>query len=239
MIFLRLERNSTGLRRNSFKPEEKGRRDLSEYPHKPLGKTLIALIVAVTLLVVLIPDSKALAVDLGQSYIVMQRDYPEMIERLKAGGATDANIEAFLIDMENDVSQKGTLTEDNFDSFMYQSLEEVITWRKHRTLYRALMDQFGEEIDYTLQNRKLHPDLVPIRNAIMEALLGGAPVSNSTRCYLLVTPGAKYYQIKIDWDGSGTKYAEEIITIRIDDGVILEAPPRLEGVSAAAGSSLP
>ena len=84
--------------------------------------------------------------------------------------------------MENDLSQKGTLTEDNFDLFMYQSLENVITWRKHRTLYRALMDQFGEEIDYTLQNHKLHPDLVPIRNAIMEALLGGAPVSTTVIC---------------------------------------------------------
>jgi hypothetical protein len=234
---LGLERNSSGSRRYFLKAEEKGRRDLSEYPLKPLSKTLITLIVAMTLLFVPIPDSKSLAVDLSQSYIVMQRDYPEMIERLKAGGATDANIEAFLIDMENDLSQKGTLTEDNFDLFMYQSLENVITWRKHRTLYRALMDQFGEEIDYTLQNHKLHPDLVPIRNAIMEALLGGAPVS--TRCYLLVVPGAKYYQIKIDWDGSGTKYAEEIITIRIDDGVILEAPPKLEVVSPAVGSSLP
>ena len=119
----------------------------------------------------ILPYQSAQAVDLGESYLVMQRDYPEMIERLKAGGASDANIEAFLVDMENDVSQRGTLTEANFNSYMYQSLQEVLTQRQHRTLFLALVDQFGEEIDYTMKNGQLHPDLVPIRNAVMEAVL--------------------------------------------------------------------
>lgn len=136
------------------------------WKEKVVGLALLMIMFATIL-----PYQSVQAVDLGESYLVMQRDYPEMIERLKAGGASDANIEAFLVDMENDVSQRGTLTEANFNSYMYQSLQEVLTQRQHRTLFLALVDQFGEEIDYTMKNGQLHPDLVPIRNAVMEAVL--------------------------------------------------------------------
>ena len=136
------------------------------WKEKVVGLALLMIMFATIL-----PYQSVQAVDLGESYLVMQRDYPEMIERLKAGGASDANIEAFLVDMENDVSQRGTLTEANFNSYMYQSLQEVLTQRQHRTLFLALVDQFREEIDYTMKNGQLHPDLVPIRNAVMEAVL--------------------------------------------------------------------
>lgn len=142
--------------------------------HRPLRAKLVGLALAIIMLVTILPTPSTQAVDLGQSYLLMQRDYPEMVERFKAGGATDANIDAFLADMENDLRPRGTLNEANFNSYMYQSLREVITQRKHRVMFQALLNQFEEEIDYTLDNNELHPDLVPIRNTVMEAVFGGS-----------------------------------------------------------------
>jgi hypothetical protein len=113
------------------------------------------------------------AADFLSSYQILKQDYSEMVDCIIAGGASESDIEAFLIDLEDTVKGYGTLTEENFDSQMYQSFEEVILWRKHRTFFNALLSSYGDEIDYTRENGELHPSLLPIHDAIMEALLGG------------------------------------------------------------------
>jgi len=119
-----------------------------------------------------VPNTRELAaVDLSSSYEVLKTENPECIERLIAGGATEADIQAFMEDLEDDVSARGTLTEANFNSMMYASIAEVVTWRAHRNIFRALLESYGEEIDYTLANGELHPELVPIRNAVKDAVL--------------------------------------------------------------------
>jgi len=113
------------------------------------------------------------AADFLTSYQILKQDYSEVVERIIAGGASESDIEAFLIDLEDTVSSYGTLTEENFDSIMYQSFQEVVLWRKHRNFFNALLRSYGEEIDYTRENGELHPSLLPIHDAIMEVLLGG------------------------------------------------------------------
>ena len=39
---------------------------------------------------------------------------------------------------------------------MYEALQGVITTRKHRTVFRAMLSQFEEEINYTLETHSLH-----------------------------------------------------------------------------------
>lgn len=112
------------------------------------------------------------AADFLSSYEILKEDYSEVVDRIIAGGAAESDIEAFLTDLETTVSSYGTLTEDNFDSIMYQSFQEVILWRKHRTVFNALLTSYGDEIDYTEKYGRLHPSLMPIHDAIMEALLG-------------------------------------------------------------------
>ena len=110
--------------------------------------------------------------DFLSAYQVLKKDYSYVIDRIIAGGATETEIEKFLVDLEGDVKSRGELTEANFNSIMYRSLEEVIQWRIHRNVFRALLESYGDEIEYTLDNEELHPELIPIRNAVMEALLG-------------------------------------------------------------------
>ncbi len=118
------------------------------------------------------PFTSPAAADFLSAYQVLKNDYGYVIDRIVAGGATEAEIEALLVDLEAEVNSDGTLTEGNFNSVMYQAFEEVIQWRIHRNVFRALMESYGDEIEYTLDNEELHPELVPIRNAVMEALLG-------------------------------------------------------------------
>jgi len=118
------------------------------------------------------PLASPVSADFLSAYQVLKQDYGFVVDRIVTGGATEAEIEAFLMDLEMDVSARGELTKENFNSLMYQSFEEVIQWRVHRNVFRALLESYGDEIEYTLDNEELHPDLVPIRNAVMEALLG-------------------------------------------------------------------
>ena len=110
--------------------------------------------------------------DFLSAYQVLKQEYSYVVDHIVAGGATEAEIEAFLVDLEAEVNSHGILTEANFNSIMYQSFEEVIQWRVHRNVFRALLESYGDEIEYTLDNSELHPSLVQIRNAVMKSLLG-------------------------------------------------------------------
>lgn len=138
------------------------------------SKKLALFTLVLFILTVLFPICQPCrATDFLSSYEILKKDYSEVVDRIIAGGASESDIEAFLIDLETTVSSYGTLTEDNFDSIMYQSFQEVIMWRKHRTVFNALLTSYGDEIDYTEKYGELHPSLMPIHDAIMEALLGG------------------------------------------------------------------
>ena len=116
--------------------------------------------------------SSAQSADLLSSYNILKNQYPEYINKMVAGGATETQIETFLIDLDANVRDRGELTEANFDNVMYEALQEVIQYRIHRPVFRAMLAEFEEEIDYTLENGILHPNLVPLRNAVKDSVLG-------------------------------------------------------------------
>lgn len=132
-------------------------------------KKLAAIII---LLIIILGLHGAVGADLASSYHVLKYQYPEFINRMLDGGATEAQIEAFIHALNVEARNRGPLTETNFDSVLFASLESVLTKRPHRSVLIALGSEFSEEIDYTLDNRRLHPDLVPLRRAVWESLFG-------------------------------------------------------------------
>lgn len=114
----------------------------------------------------------AQSADLLTSYNILKNQYPDYINKMIAGGASEPQIESFLIDLDSAVRLSGPLDEANFNNVMYEALQGVITTRKHRTVFRAMLSQFEEEINYTLETHSLHPNLLPLRNAVKDSVLG-------------------------------------------------------------------
>ncbi|MEN6391308.1 MAG: S-layer homology domain-containing protein [Syntrophomonas sp.] len=109
------------------------------------------------------------AVTFTSAFDVLKSQYPDIITRLNANGASDAEIRAFLNDLQTDVASRGGLTDSNFDSMLYDSLEYVI--QLHPAVFQALFDGFSDEIKYTLKNKTLHPSLMPLRNSVYTILM--------------------------------------------------------------------
>ncbi|MGI6453712.1 MAG: S-layer homology domain-containing protein [Syntrophomonadaceae bacterium] len=111
--------------------------------------------------------------DLLTSYQILRDSYyDEFVQPLIDAGATEAQIESFLTDLDAAVNQRGPLNDTNFNSIMYDALQDVITWHKHYDIFMAMTTSFEEEISYTLANNQLHERLIPLRNAVKQAVLG-------------------------------------------------------------------
>jgi hypothetical protein len=147
--------------------------------------TVLTAVVAVTAAFSLpAACTPARAADLLSSYEALKNNpaNQEFLDRLFAAeaGATAADLESFLHDLDNELREGETLTEANFNSEMFSTLQNVITWREHRTIFKALSEAFSEEISYTLSSGQLHPSLVPLRDAVRDSLLGTtSPDDNS------------------------------------------------------------
>jgi hypothetical protein len=101
------------------------------------------------------------AADLTSSYRTLKNEYPEFVNRLVEGGATEAQIESFLVDLDNEVAKLGPLNEGNFNTVILDRFTEVITWRNNRDVLLALVSSFGPEIEYFEENNALPPELIP------------------------------------------------------------------------------
>ena len=89
------------------------------------------------------------------SYQILRDSYyDEFVQPLIDGGATEAQIEIFLTDLDAAVNQRGPLNEANFNSVMYDALQDVITWHKHYDIFTAMTTSFEEEriLQYMLSN---------------------------------------------------------------------------------------
>jgi hypothetical protein len=136
------------------------------------------LFMAVFLLTLLIFPQAGMASDAGMLtiYEKLKGDYPEFIQRLYDGGASDSHIETFLIDLDIEVRKHGdALTKENFNSLMFESVVTILQWRKHRTMFSAMSTSFFEEINYTLETGQLHADLIPLRNAVRDSIFAMEP----------------------------------------------------------------
>ena len=131
---------------------------------------LLGVFLAFSAVVLAATSAHLMAADLTSSYEQIKGDYPEFVNRLISGGATETDIENFLIALDAKVKEEGQLNEANFNKVMLESVKELLTMRKHRPILQSLLNEFSAELDYAL-NGKLHPGLVPLRNAVMKAVL--------------------------------------------------------------------
>jgi len=149
--------------------------------------------------------NSAQSADLLSSYNILKNQYPEYINRMVAGGASEEQIQSFLIDLDSAVRLSGPLDEANFNNVMYEALQEVIQYRKHRAVFRAMLSQFEEEINYTLENHMLHPNLIPMRNAVKDSVLG--------------TPGQNQQPLEPNPGGGGTGNTTDPMIQSIEDQI--------------------
>lgn len=112
------------------------------------------------------------AASLLSSYQVLKADYPDFLERLKSGGVNETQIEAFLSDLDADVFNAGNLSEANFNSKMFSSLRRVLMQERHEAVFNAVLDSFGSEASYIIDSQSLPPSMLPLRNAVKNAVMG-------------------------------------------------------------------
>ncbi len=140
----------------------------------------LALILSLTLVGGSWGIDRVSAADLTSSYTILKVQYPQYIQRLKDGGANDTNIETFLSNLDSDVKTRGVLNEANFNSVLYESLKEVISWKVCQPVLKAMLESFSEEINYTIEHKELHPNMLPLRNAVRDSVLGVAATNLQT-----------------------------------------------------------
>jgi hypothetical protein len=146
--------------------------------------TVLTAVVAVTAVFSLpAACTPARAAGLLSSYEALKNNpaNQDFLDRLFAAeaGATAADLESFLHDLDSELRAGGTLTEANFNSKMFSSIKEVVTWREHRTIFKALSEAFPEEIALALSGQ-LHSSLEPLRNAVRDSVLGTTPPENNS-----------------------------------------------------------
>lgn len=113
------------------------------------------------------------------TFLIIKEEHPEFLQRLKDSWRVTSDddakkeeaIAAFLKDLDTDIMSMGELNESNFNGIMYTSFKKVIYNSKHRSVLRALMTGFPEEIDYTEKTGRLHPNLYPLRDSVKKAVL--------------------------------------------------------------------
>lgn len=110
---------------------------------------------------------------------VLKREYPEFLINIKNAWPNDTDddntkdykIVYLLEDVKVEVESYGEVTETNFDSIMYNSFKKVIVYKRHRDFRNAMFNAYGSQIDYSERNRELHPDLIPLSEAIKGSVL--------------------------------------------------------------------
>ena len=113
--------------------------------------------------------------DLISSFNILKSQYPEAVNKLMAGGATEDQIKSFLRDVQEEINNSGILTESNFDSMMFSAVQEVITWPIHRNVFDALLNQYGTEVSEMLATKTIPAAFQPMRDALKSSLLGTSP----------------------------------------------------------------
>lgn len=125
----------------------------------------------------------AVGANLSSSYEVL-KSYPEsqeFIDRMLTGGATEAQLQAFLASLDTVLSESDDLTEANFNSKMFAALKEVLLWKSNRNVYIVLSEEFADEIASLMLTGVLDGSLVPLRNAVMNYMLYGSTDNNNNK----------------------------------------------------------
>lgn len=117
--------------------------------------------------------------NLYSTFIILKDEYPDFLQRLKNSWPNEEDTEIdkenkialFLKDLDDEIRKDGPINELNFNSILYDNFKTVVYRKDHRSILRALLRGFSEEIEYIDDYGKLHPNLYPLRDAVKKSLL--------------------------------------------------------------------
>ena len=136
-------------------------------------KKIVISIILFSLLV-----SASYASDFVGIYEDLKVEYPDFVDRMIDGGASESDIEMFLSELGTVVQSYDDLTVDNFDTKMYQGLKEIlfedgkvgVAKEKYWDFTMTLLSEFNDEITKTIKDKKLSGDLESISEAIKDVI---------------------------------------------------------------------
>lgn len=74
--------------------------------------------------------------------------YPDFVDKVKDNGVNDNQIIAFLGSVEDNLlTYDGVLTEENFDTYMFNAIKDAFKLRKNRFVRDALLNAYPDSID--------------------------------------------------------------------------------------------
>jgi hypothetical protein len=131
-------------------------------------------------MVMLLSSSVVFAADYSSLYDLVNVQNPSLINKLKTGGASEAQIRSFLVDLGNEVSSKA-VNAQNFDATMSAGIKQVLILdtpvaNRNVPVLVSLWDQFGD----VMNTKVLTSELLTISQVIKNAVLptGGQTPSN-------------------------------------------------------------
>jgi len=107
------------------------------------------------------------------SYDILKQQHYWIIERLQEKASDSVDVEQKLKDLLQDIESyiinkypSDDITEGNFNSIMENAFRSTIEKYKHQVIREIIMDAFPEEIAYYIIEKKLHPNLYPLRDSV-------------------------------------------------------------------------
>ncbi len=163
--------------------------------------------IIVFIMVLMLISSAAFADSLVTIYEDIKSDFPDFTNRLIDRGATEEEIENFLVDLGQTVQDGRGLTEDNFERRMYEALKDVLfidgnmamIQEEHFNFTVALLFEFTDEIEETLETKQLSGDLVALSEAVKSAVLDDEPSSGGVTAPMpVITPPVDLSILTVD-----------------------------------------
>ncbi|MBC7766057.1 MAG: S-layer homology domain-containing protein [Hyphomonadaceae bacterium] len=133
---------------------------------------LVALVLVICLFANL--SVAVFAVNIVETFGILKYEYPEFIQKIKTGGATEADLASFLTDLQTDMN-KTTVTKENFNRTLGTSLKSVITYRTHRPVMNALLTSFSKEIAQFMETQVIPDALLPLYTTMKSAIFDEKP----------------------------------------------------------------
>lgn len=105
-------------------------------------------------------------------YYDLKDDYPEIINKLYKGGATDADMERFLSGFETYIRNKNVeITEGNIDGIVTEAFSKVVLYTENLPVYNALTREFTDEAIYFVMNKVIPQSLLPLFEIVKKEML--------------------------------------------------------------------
>lgn len=116
--------------------------------------------------------------ELNRVFDRVKQEYPEFINRLIAEGARETEIRNFVTDIGKDLAKIENLNQDNFESYLTETLKNTLLSGKYNDLQSAINRAYFDEINDLMETGKIPQSMLPLKAILMDCILsvqgGGA-----------------------------------------------------------------